>query len=87
MDWIEGVGLLAGIFGTVGGYPQIRRVWIDNKADGLSVPTFVVISISLVLWLTYGVLKNSIAIIIANVFALSMILMITIGAYRIQSVK
>ena len=87
MDWIEGVGLLAGFFGTVGWYPQVRRVWIDNKADGLSVPTFVVISIALVLWLTYGILKNSIAIIIANVFALSMILMITIGAYRIQSIN
>ena len=87
MDWIEYIGLLAGFFGTFGWYPQVRRVWIDNKADGISVPTFVVISISLVLWLTYGVLKNSVAIIIANVFALSMVLMITIGSYRIQSVN
>ena len=87
MDWIEYIGLLAGFFGTFGWYPQVRRVWIDNKADGISVPTFAVISISLVLWLTYGVLKNSVAIIIANVFALSMVLMITIGAYRIQSVN
>ena len=85
MDWIEGVGLLAGLFGTFGWYPQVRRVWIEKKADGISVPTFVVIAISLGLWLTYGILKKSIAIIVANVFALTMILSITIGAYRLQS--
>ena len=87
MDWIEGIGLLAGFLGIFGWYPQVRRVWIDKEADGISVPTFIVIAISLALWLTYGILKNSVAIILANIFALSMILMITIGAYRIQSVN
>ena len=86
MDWIEGIGLLAGFLGVSGWYPQVRRVWIDKKADGVSVPTFVIIAISLGLWLTYGILKNSIAIIAANIFALIMILMIAIGAYRLQTV-
>ena len=85
MDWIEGVGLAAGFLGIIGWYPQVKRVWIEKKADGISVPTFVVIAISLGLWLTYGILKNSIAILVANVFALTMILSIAIGAYRLQS--
>jgi len=55
MDWIEGVGLAAGFLGIIGWYPQVKRVWIEKKADGVSVPTFTVIAISLVLWLTYGV--------------------------------
>jgi len=87
MDWIEGIGLLAGFFGTFGWYPQVRRVWIDKKADGISVSTFIVIALSLGLWLTYGILKNSIAIIVANIFALAMIISIAIGAYRLQSVS
>ena len=87
MDWIEGIGLLAGFLGIFGWYPQVRRVWIDKEADGISVPTFIVITISLALWLTYGILKNSIAIITANIFALIMITSIAIGAYRIQSVN
>ena len=85
MDWVEGIGLLAGFLGVSGWYPQVRRVWVDKRADGVSVPTFTVIAISLVLWLSYGVLKNSIAIITANIFALIMILMIAFGAHRIQS--
>ena len=85
MDWVEGIGLLAGFLGVSGWYQQVRRVWVDKRADGVSVPTFTVIAISLVLWLSYGVLKNSIAIITANIFALIMILMIAFGAHRIQS--
>ena len=85
MDWIEGIGLIAGFLGVSGWYPQVRRVRVDKRADGVSVPTFTVIAISLSLWLTYGVLKNSIAIITANIFALIMILMIAVGAHRLQS--
>jgi len=85
MDWIEGIGLLAGFIGVFGWYPQVRRVWVDKRADGVSVPTFTVIAISLALWLTYGILKNLIAIIIANIFALIMITSIAIGAYRLQT--
>jgi len=86
MDWIEGIGLLAGFLGVFGWYPQVRRVWIDKQADGVSVPTFTIIAVSLALWLTYGIIKNSIAIITANVFALVMILLIAVGAWRIQSI-
>ena len=85
MDWIEGIGLLAGFLGVFGWYPQVRRVWIDKQADGVSVPTFTIIAISLALWLTYGILKDSIAIITANVFALIMIILIAFGAWRIQN--
>jgi len=85
-DWIEVIGLLAGLLGVSGWYPQVRRVWFEKKADGISVPTFIIIAVSLVLWLTYGVLKNSIAIITANIFALIMITSIAIGAYRLQTV-
>ena len=85
MDWIEGIGLLAGFLGVSGWYPQVRRVWIDKEADGVSIPTFTIIAVSLALCLTYGFLKNSIAIITANVFALVMILLIAVGAWRIQS--
>ena len=85
MDWVEGIGLFAGFLGVSGWYPQLKRVWIDGRADGISVPTFVVICISLTFWLIYGVLKNSISIIVANVLALLMIGGVAIGAYRIQN--
>jgi len=85
MDWVEGIGLLAGVIGVLGWYPQVKRIWIDKKADGVSVSSFTAIAISLLLWLTYGIIKNSIAIVIANILALIVIVSIAVGAWRIQS--
>ena len=85
MDWIEGIGLLAGFIGVFGWYPQVRRIWVDKRAEGVSVPTFIVIALSLMLWLIYGILKGSIAIVTANILALTMIGLIAFGAYRLQT--
>ena len=86
MDWVEGIGLLAGVIGVLGWYPQVKRIWIDKKADGVSVSSFTAIAISLLLWLTYVIIKNSIAIVIANILALIVIVSIAVGAWRIQSI-
>ena len=86
MDWVEGIGLLAGVIGVLGWYPRVKRIWIDKKADGVSVSSFTAIAISLLLWLTYGIIKNSIAIVIANILALIVIVSIAVGAWRIQSI-
>ena len=85
MEQVEIIGLIAGVIGVLGWYPQVKRIWIDKKADGVSVPSFAAIAISLLLWLTYGIIKNSIAIVIANILALIVIIAIAFGAYRIQS--
>ena len=87
MEQVEIIGLIAGVIGVLGWYPQVKRIWIDKKADGVSVPSFAVIGISLLLWLTYGIIKNSIAIVIANILALIVIIAIAFGAYRLQSVN
>ena len=67
MFWIESIGIIAGILGIVAWLPQIHRIWIQKRADGISVSTFTVIACALVLWLIYGVLVNSIALIISNI--------------------
>ena len=85
MDWVEGIGLLAGVIGVLGWYPQVKRIWVDKKADGISVPSFTATAISLFLWLAYGIIKKSIAIVVANILALTVIIAIAVGAYRIQS--
>ena len=74
MLWIESIGIIAGILGIVAWLPQIHRIWIQKRADGISVPTFIVIAFALVLWLIYGVLVNSIALIISNIMTLVVII-------------
>ena len=85
MEQVEIIGLIAGVIGVLGWYPQVKRIWVDKKADGISVPSFTAIAISLFLWLAYGIIKKSIAIVVANILALTVIIAIAVGAYRIQS--
>ena len=56
-----------------------------KKADGISVPTFLIITTALVLWLVYGLLIDSLSLIVSNIFTLIMILSVLIGALKIQS--
>ena len=59
MLWIESIGIIAGILGIVAWVPQIYRIWIEKRADAISMPTFTVIAFALVLWLIYGILLNT----------------------------
>ena len=84
MLWIESIGIIEGILGIVAWVPQIYRIWIEKRADGISVPTFTVIAFALVLWLIYGILVNSIALIISNIMTLIVIIVVLIGAFKVQ---
>jgi len=83
--WIESIGLVAGFIGIVAWIPQIRRVWVDEKEEGISLPTFLAVTLSLSLWLVYGIIVNSIAMIVSNILTLAFIIAITLGVYRIRN--
>lgn len=79
---MEAVGLGAGVIGIIAWGPQIRQVWVHKRHDGISIPTFCIVALSLFLWLIYGVSIGSIAMIVSNILTLSVILIIIIGVRR-----
>ena len=81
---IELLGLLAGVIGIVAWIPQIVQVWVHKRHDGLSLTTFAVVSLALALWLVYGVLVDSFAMIAANIMTLGVIGAVFIGVLRIR---
>ena len=83
--WVESIGLVAGFIGIVAWIPQIRRVWVEEKEEGISLPTFIAVTASLSLWLVYGIIVNSIAMIVSNILTLAFIITITLGVYRIRN--
>jgi len=85
--WIEAIGLFAGLLGIVAWLPQIREVWVLKKHEGISIPTFSIVTIALFLWLVYGILIDSIAMIIANVVTLAAIASVLIGVIRIRRIE
>lgn len=79
------VGLVASLLGIVAWAPQIKRVWIDKRHDGISLPTFWVIVAALALWLVYGILINAFEVILGNILALVMVLGVIAGVIRARS--
>ena len=84
---IESIGIIAGTLGVIAWLPQLREVWIEGLHEGISLPTFWLVSTALVLWLIYGILIQSISIIIANIAALTCILSLIIGVNRLRREK
>jgi len=82
---IRMVGLVASLLGIVAWAPQIKRVWIDKRHDGISLPTFWVIVAALALWLVYGILINAFEVILGNILALVMVLGVIVGVIRARS--
>ena len=80
--WIEAIGLIAGVIGIFAWITQIIEVWVHKRHEGLSLTSFGVVSIALLLWLIYGILVDSIAMIVANIMTLSVIGAIILGAWR-----
>ena len=87
LQYEEFIGLLAGLLGMVAWIPQIYRIWIKKKADGISLPTFSIISLALILWLVYGLIIGSVSLIISNTITLLLIFFVLLGAWYIQSSK
>ena len=82
--WIEGIGLFAGVLGIIAWIPQIREVWVNKRHEGISLATFSVVTIALGLWLIYGILIESMSMIIANIMTLSVIFAVIIGVLRLR---
>lgn len=80
--WIEAIGLLAGVVGIIAWVPQIIEVWKHKRHEGISLPTFAVVFVALSMWLLYGILVDSLAMIVANVMTLAVILAVIIGVVR-----
>lgn len=68
----EIVGIFAGFFTTIATLPQIIKAYKTKSLDDVSLLMFVSIVFGLALWLIYGILIQSFAIIMWNVISLTL---------------
>ena len=83
-EFIEGIGLLAGLLGVIAWGPQLHKVWFQNLHEGISMPTILTISFTLVLWLIYGFLVESFALIVANIAAGTCVSSVAFRVYQLR---
>ena len=73
---IEIVGLIAGVLTTIAYLPQVRKTWKTKSVKELSLSMYLVMFTGVSLWLTYGILMQSISIILANTVTIILTLII-----------
>lgn len=81
---LEFFGYIAGVLGVVAWAPQFRKVWIDKRYEGVSIPTLLLVVITLSMWVIYGISLKASAIIWSNIAAIAIISSIMIGVIRLQ---
>ena len=64
---IEIVGLIAASFTTFAFVPQVFKIWKNSNASGVSISMYVIMLIGISIWLYYGLLIKSVAVITANI--------------------
>jgi MtN3 and saliva related transmembrane protein len=82
MDSLDLLGLVATAFTTSSFVPQVWRTWKTRDVSGISLPTYVIITVGLALWLVYGLLKDDLPLIVAN----AMMVVLT-GAITVMKLK
>ena len=84
---IEIIGFVAGFLGIIAWGPQLKEVWFRHHHEAISLPTFSLVSLSLILWLIYGIIIESKAMIVANILTLSVICALILGVLRLRRSK
>jgi MtN3 and saliva related transmembrane protein len=79
-EYVEVVGIAAGICTAISLIPQIVKVLKEKKTEDISLFYLLVLLCGLGLWTYYGVLKDDVPIIATNSFSIVLNLtMITLG--------
>ncbi|WP_394974698.1 SemiSWEET family sugar transporter [uncultured Croceitalea sp.] len=66
MQTIEIIGLIAAMLTTGAFVPQVYKVFKSKSTTDISLTMYTVLFIGLMLWLLYGIQKESFPIILAN---------------------
>jgi MtN3 and saliva related transmembrane protein len=66
MDFVTLLGLVAGTCTTIAFVPQLMKTWKTRSAGDISVVMLITFSAGLLLWLIYGILIQSLPVMLAN---------------------
>ncbi|HRN76727.1 SemiSWEET transporter [Ottowia sp.] len=85
MNSLDVLGLVATCFTTSSFVPQVWRTWKTRDVSGISLPTYVIITVGLALWLVYGWLRGDMPLMVANAVMVVLTGAITVMKIRFQA--
>lgn len=66
MDYLQLIGLLAAGFTTGANFPQTYKIIKSKSTEDISTATYIMLLLGGLLWVTYGILRSDLPVIIAN---------------------
>ncbi|MEZ4797208.1 MAG: SemiSWEET transporter [Flavobacteriaceae bacterium] len=66
IDFIEIIGLIAAVLTTSAFLPQVYKTWNTKDVSALSLPMLILFFVGIILWFIYGILMDSLSMILAN---------------------
>ncbi len=81
---IEIIGVLAGVLTTGSFIPQAIKIWKTKDVEAISLQMYVIFTIGMCLWLTYGILIEKFAVIAANCVGLVLCAFVIVGKIRFE---
>ena len=82
MNALDLLGLVATCFTTSSFVPQVWRTWKTRDVSGISLPTSVIITVGLALWLVYGWLRGDMPLMVANA-----VMVVLTGAITVMKLR
>lgn len=76
MSALTVLGLVAASLTTIAFVPQVHKTWKSKSAKDLSLGMYLIFTTGVILWLVYGILKEDLPIIAANIVTLSLTLVL-----------
>ena len=70
VDYVMLLGFAAGALTTIALIPQAVKSWQTKSTRDVSFAWILVLIVGVALWLIYGILINSLPIMVANIFTL-----------------
>jgi MtN3 and saliva related transmembrane protein len=82
IDKYEIIGLLAAVLTTSAFVPQVYKTWKTKSVENISLTMYIVMATGICLWLLYGILLNSLSLILAN--SITVILTVVIIIFKVR---
>ena len=82
MDFVQILGLTAGLLTSISSFPQLLKILKDKKVEHVSKLMFWVLVAGVGLWAVYGFMKNDLPIIITNILSLIINFIVLVLRYK-----
>ena len=82
MVLIDVLGTAAAICTTLSFVPQVIQIWRSRSASSVSMPMYVIFTVGVLLWLSYGLLLMSWPIIGCNVVTLALAVSVIVMKFK-----